>query len=107
MNDLNLDELSRLLAEREGLPASEIRRHLREIIGLMTRVLDDNGRIEIRGLGSFRTRERKARWSRNISKGTAVFVPPHRAPVFLCGSSLKTALNGPKEEKIEKTPEKA
>ena len=49
--------------------------------------------VEIRGFGSFRLRDRKARRTRNPRTGEAVMVPPKRVPFFRAGKSLRERLN--------------
>ena len=53
-------------------------------------------KIEIRGFGSFRTRERKARVGRNPKTGARVEVPAKRIPYFKPSKELKDAVNGPR-----------
>ena len=52
-------------------------------------------KIEIRGFGSFRTRERRARIGRNPKTGARVEVPPKRIPFFKPSKELRDAVNGP------------
>ena len=51
-------------------------------------------KIEIRGFGSFRTRERRARVGRNPKTGARVDVPPKRIPFFKPSKELKDLING-------------
>ena len=50
-------------------------------------------KIEIRGFGSFRTRERRARVGRNPKTGARVDVPPKRIPFFKPSKELKDLIN--------------
>jgi len=53
-------------------------------------------KIELRGFGSFKLRERGARVARNPKKsGVKVMVPPKRVPYFKPGKKLKEMLNIP------------
>ncbi len=53
-------------------------------------------KIELRGFGSFKLRERGARVARNPKKsGVKVMVPPKRVPYFKPGKKLKEMLNVP------------
>lgn len=52
-------------------------------------------KIEIRGFGSFRTRQRQARIGRNPKTGTRVEVPAKRIPYFKPSKELKELVNGP------------
>ena len=51
-------------------------------------------KIEIRGFGSFRTRERKSRVGRNPKTGARVDVPAKRIPYFKPSKELKDVVNG-------------
>ena len=56
-------------------------------------------KIELRGFGSFKLRERGARVARNPKKsGVKVMVPPKRVPYFKPGKKLKEMLNVPVAE---------
>jgi integration host factor subunit beta len=50
-------------------------------------------KIELRGFGSFRIRNRGARIGRNPKTGEKVEVPPKRIPYFKPGKELKEQLN--------------
>lgn len=52
-------------------------------------------KIEIRGFGSFRTRQRQARIGRNPKTGARVEVPAKRIPYFKPSKELKELVNGP------------
>ena len=53
-------------------------------------------KIEIRGFGSFRTRERRSRVGRNPKTGARVDVPPKRIPFFKPSKELKDLINAPR-----------
>jgi integration host factor subunit beta len=50
-------------------------------------------KIEIRGFGSFRTRQRKPRVGRNPKTGDRVEVPPKKIPFFKPSKELKDMVN--------------
>jgi integration host factor subunit beta len=51
-------------------------------------------KIEIRGFGSFRTRQRKPRIGRNPKTGARVDVPAKKIPFFKPSKELKDLVNG-------------
>lgn len=51
-------------------------------------------KVELRGFGSFRLRERSSRQGRNPKTGDRVFVPAKRVPYFKPGKELKELING-------------
>lgn len=52
-------------------------------------------KIEIRGFGSFRTRQRQPRIGRNPKTGTRVEVPSKRIPYFKPSKELRDLVNRP------------
>jgi integration host factor subunit beta len=55
--------------------------------------LKDGDKIELRGFGSFRIRQRGPRIGRNPKTGDKVQVPPKRIPYFKPGKDLRELLN--------------
>jgi integration host factor subunit beta len=55
-------------------------------------------KIEIRGFGSFRTRQRQPRVGRNPKTGSRVEVPSKRIPYFKPSKELRDLVNGSAEE---------
>lgn len=56
--------------------------------------LKEGEKVEIRGFGSFRTRERKGRVGRNPKSGEKVEVPPKTIPFFKPSKELRDVVNG-------------
>ena len=50
-------------------------------------------KVELRGFGSFRLRNRASRQGRNPKTGEKVFVPAKRVPYFKPGKELKALIN--------------
>ncbi len=57
--------------------------------------LQGDDKIEIRGFGSFRTRERRGRTGRNPKTGAKVDVPAKKIPFFKPSKELKDYVNNP------------
>ncbi|MCU1321762.1 MAG: histone family protein DNA-binding protein [Acidobacteriaceae bacterium] len=55
--------------------------------------LQSGDKIEIRGFGSFRTRQRNARIGRNPKTGEKVDVPAKRVPFFKPSKELRDSVN--------------
>lgn len=55
--------------------------------------LQKGEKIELRGFGSFRLRQREPRKGRNPKTGARVDVPPKRVPYFKPGKELKDLIN--------------
>ena len=65
------------------------------IFDAVVRSLKENDKIEIRGFGSFRTRQRQSRIGRNPKTGSRVEVPAKRIPYFKPSKELKDLVNQP------------
>jgi integration host factor subunit beta len=63
------------------------------IFDSVVRSLRAGDKIEIRGFGSFRTRQRQPRVGRNPKTGTRVEVPSKRIPYFKPSKELKDLVN--------------
>lgn len=55
--------------------------------------LKSDDKVEIRGFGSFRTRQRKSRIGRNPKTGDRVDVPAKRVPFFKPSKELRDLVN--------------
>ena len=64
------------------------------IFASVVRALRAGDKIEIRGFGSFRTRQRQPRVGRNPKTGARVEVPAKRIPYFKPSKELKDLVNG-------------
>ncbi len=63
------------------------------IFDSIVRSLRADDKIEIRGFGSFRTRQRQSRVGRNPKTGTRVEVPAKKIPYFKPSKELKDVVN--------------
>jgi len=63
------------------------------IFDSVVRALRGGDKIEIRGFGSFRTRQRQPRVGRNPKTGARVEVPAKRIPYFKPSKELKDLVN--------------
>ena len=64
------------------------------IFDSIVRALRTAEKVEIRGFGSFRTRQRQPRIGRNPKTGARVDVPAKRIPFFKPSKELKDLVNG-------------
>ena len=64
------------------------------IFDSIVKSLRSGDKIEIRGFGSFRTRQRQARIGRNPKSGERVEVPAKRIPFFKPSKELRDIVNG-------------
>ena len=62
------------------------------IFDSVVRSLRSGDKIEIRGFGSFRTRQRKPRTGRNPKTGEPMAIKASKTVRFVCSSALKKSL---------------
>jgi integration host factor subunit beta len=84
-----IDEISRL-AEVTRKDSEVI---VETIFDSIVRSLRAGDKIEIRGFGSFRTRQRNSRIGRNPKTGERVDVPAKRVPFFKPSKELRDSVN--------------
>jgi len=65
------------------------------IFDSIVRALRSGDKIEVRGFGSFRTRQRQPRVGRNPKTGSRVEVPAKKIPYFKPSKELKDVVNHP------------
>jgi integration host factor subunit beta len=75
------------------------------IFDSIVRALRAGDKIEIRGYGSFRTRQRQPRVGRNPKTGTRVEVPSKRIPYFKPSKELKDLVNQPETKEPDASTE--
>ena len=80
------------------LPRKESEAVVETIFESIIAALQSGEKIEIRGFGSFRTRQRQGRIGRNPKTGAKVDVPPKRIPFFKPSKELKDLVNAGKQE---------
>jgi integration host factor subunit beta len=86
-----IDEVSRVVE----LTRKDSEVIVESIFGSIVRSLHTGDKIEIRGFGSFRTRQRNPRIGRNPKTGDRVEVPAKKIPFFKPSKELKDLVNNP------------
>ena len=72
---------------------SELKPILEFFLDEILNVLSERQKIEIRGFGAFRTKERKPRVGRNPRTGQAVDIPAFIAPIFKFSKDAQKIFN--------------
>ena len=85
--------IAKLAGENSHLTHRDIERVVGVILEQMISALQDGGRVEIRGFGTFSVRSRRARHGRNPRTGESVFVQAKHVPFFKSGKELRARLN--------------
>jgi len=88
-------DLVELVATRVHLTKKDTEFVVDSILDSISKALTskDDGKVELRGFGSFRIRKRRARQGRNPQSGDPVQVPPKRVPFFKPGKELKALID--------------
>jgi integration host factor subunit beta len=94
MNIMNKSELIDLVAQKTNMPRKRAEAVVNVIFGSMADTLCDDGRIEIRGFGSFVSRKYEEYTGRNPRTGETIHVAPKRLPFFKVGKELRDLVNG-------------
>jgi len=80
------------LAEQGGLPKKEAETFVETIFDRIADALVRGEKVELRGLGSFRIRQRRPRVGLNPKARTRVEVPAKRAVLFRAGKALRNTI---------------
>ena len=94
---MNKSDLVNALAEQAGLTKAEAGRAISALFeperGILAKGLQQTGRIQITGFGTFETKARKARLGRNPRTGGTIKIPASKTPSFRAGKGLRDALS--------------
>jgi nucleoid DNA-binding protein len=82
-------ELVEEVANQTGVSKNHTALIVDEMLEAICRALSEGRHLEIRGFGTFKVRERRARRARNPRSGTEVMVPAKIVPVFKPSKELK------------------
>ena len=87
-------DLTDAVYEAIGVPLKESDAIVCAIFDSIVRALRSGNKVEIRGFGTFQTRQRLGRIGRNPKTGAKVEVPPKRIPFFRPGKELRKLVDG-------------
>jgi integration host factor beta subunit len=77
------------IALRTGLTKKEVAEAVELFLKNIGQALAEGKHLEIRGFGTFKVKQRKARMARNPRTGESVPVPERKVPVFKVSKMLK------------------
>ncbi len=81
--------IEKVTEQLNGLTKRQTEVVVNTVFGSIKDAMAKGGKIEIRGFGSFRLRQRRTREGRNPKTGAKVTVPSKRVPFFKAGKELK------------------
>jgi len=90
---MNKSRLFRKLSETWNITEKDAKLCVNTLFDAMTEALAADGRIEIRGFGSFKVKQYQPYEGRNPKTGEFVQVPEKRLPVFKMSAKLKKRIN--------------
>ena len=89
------------IAVRTGISRNHTAIIVDQALDAVSRALSEGKHLEIRGFGTFKVRERRARRARNPRSGSEVMVPAKLVPVFKPSKELKALVLGEEPEAVE------
>jgi integration host factor subunit beta len=81
------------VAKNSGLSKKDAEVIVQTVLESIIESLRSGEKVELRGFGSFRLRDRAARQGRNPKTGEKVHVPAKKVPYFKPGKELKELIN--------------
>jgi len=85
--------ISNLIEKNQFLSKSDVEDSVSLILQSVSNALAQEDRVELRGFGSFSTRRRDKRISRNPKTGKSISVQEKNHPYFRASKKLKEAIN--------------
>ncbi len=86
-------DLVERVARESDMTKKDAEQLIEIIFDSITGTLNKGEKIELRGFGSFRVRERNSRKGRNPKTGESVDIPAKRVAYFKPGKELKELIN--------------
>jgi len=91
MNKSNI--IGNLHKNNKSLSKKDIEESIFLVIESLTKALSDGDRVELRGFGTFSTRQRSKRISRNPKTGKSISIQQKFHPYFRASKNLKKIIN--------------
>ncbi|MEC9492964.1 integration host factor subunit beta [Flexistipes sp.] len=84
--------IEKIVAENPNLTKKNIEYIVNNVFSNIKDALGNGDKVEIRGFGSFKVRDKKSKIGRNPKTGEQVKVPPKKVPYFKPGKEIKETL---------------
>lgn len=92
--------IARVVSKFQQLPEKDVELGINQILEYMSETLQKNGRIEIRGFGSFSLHNRPSRNAHNPRTGEKVVTTNKYAPHFKPGKQTRDRINQSRQKNI-------
>lgn len=89
---MNKTELVAAAAEKTGLTKKDAERVIDATFEAITGELQNGGKVQLIGFGTFEVKERAARTGRNPRTKEAIEIAASKVPAFKAGKALKDAV---------------
>lgn len=86
--------VDRISEKKPGLTRKQVEVVVNTVLDSIKDALSRDDKVEIRGFGSFRIRNRRPKEGRNPKTGEAVAVPAKKVPFFKAGKEMREMVDG-------------
>ncbi len=86
-------DIVEMIAEKTGFTAKDVKLMVEQFLEEIKNCLKENKHLEIRGFGTFKVKNHKARKARNPKTNEEVIVPAKKKAVFKVSRELNNLLN--------------
>jgi DNA-binding protein HU-beta len=93
-------QLVEAVSVKTGRESAEVENVLEAVLGSISEALSSNERVDLRGFGSFRVKDKKERQGRNPRTGETITIAAKRDASFKPGKELSEKLILPKTEAL-------
>lgn len=90
---MNRSELVNAMANETALSKKDVEKVLSSFINVVSNELENKGKVQLVGFGTFETRQRAARKGLNPQTKEEIKIPASKAPAFKAGKALKELVN--------------
>tara|TARA_B100001057_G_C22710645_1_gene895627 strand:+ start:562 stop:846 length:285 start_codon:yes stop_codon:yes gene_type:complete len=87
------DLIKKISNQQESFTENDIENSVNLILDFISKSLSSKNRVEIRNFGTFSTRQREKRITRNPKTGTSILAEAKSHPYFRSSKNLKESLN--------------
>ena len=91
---MNKNQLIKSIVNSQGLGKEEAKNAVEVVFSSIIEAMSTGYKLELRGFGSFKVRQRKGRTGRNPKTGYVVNVPAKKVPMFKAGKILRAMVDG-------------
>ena len=99
--NLTKADIITIIAEGTGLTKVETSAVVDGFIASLSYSLKNGESVELRGFGTFKVVERKARRGRNPKTGEEIYIPKRKVPVFRCSKDFRDYINKQETDNIQ------